>query len=297
MPLYERHGPRTPNVAIDNAKRHAADLGSQSKRARTPPFGREWSKIELKDDQENPPEKQLHPGRQSLVQLHRGDAQVVKSEGALGSEGKVPEGPTFMMPTSKVRAKPPMDRQKWPRGECTPPLPAKEKLTVKSEDAACARPGNRPTLEQVEAAKGLQLGQKAPREEAVIFIELYLARQPKHGEDYEYAVYPCRRGYVASLTVWAWSNHTYWGDPAWNDKQARVEAAKKFLADPQVIEAATLLPPPLEIVRRHFFGVVSEEHPGLPGKEKKQIADERVKEYYSKCIESGCRNAITDRRA
>eukprot|EP00438_Fugacium_kawagutii_P025419 Skav235455 [mRNA] locus=scaffold2206:391281:391496:- [translate_table: standard] len=70
-----------------------------------------------------------------------------------------------------------------------------------------------------------------------------------------------------------------------------------FLADPQVIEAARFLPPPLDLVRRHFFGVVSEEHPGLSGKEKKQIADERVKEYYSKCLESGCRNAITDCKA
>ena len=181
-------------------------------------------------------------------------------------------------------------------GKVSADEPEAKQSKIKEEAEAKKKRGSF-TAEDLENAKGMILGQKSPKEEVHVFVERYCARQITKEVDYKYSAKPSRGGWIASLTVWAWSNDAYWGTLCWDQRDAEAAAARAFLEDPEVIDAAAHLPPPLHMIRHYLWPIVYNLNPELSVSERQARVEEGVQKYISECVSSGCRNAISDRRA
>ena len=250
---------------------------------------------------ESPADKAVRPRHQtsSSSVCWSGDTRVAVPETCWRSQGQVPRAssvgaPLFMQPTAKAKGLP-RPKQMQPSGECTRPMLVKEEPGSAKDEARPTGKRDFPTLQQLEKAKGLTFGRKAPKDEFIIFLERYLARSAAEGVDYEYSTSRSGGRFFCSLRVWAWSDtKVYRGTPAQYLSQAEVAAARAFLADPDVIRAAARLPPPLVMVRKHFWGMICEAHPDLGSDRRTILQKEAVNKYLRECYDSGCSNAIAD---
>eukprot|EP00435_Cladocopium_sp_Y103_P024643 s2998_g6.t1 len=155
-----------------------------------------------------------------------------------------------------------------------------------------------PTDGELETARGMKFGFGRAVDEVNKFLVRYFVRPMKNGEDYKYIIRPHPYGHICSLTVGVWSNDVYGGVPCSHYKQAQNEAAKAFLSDPAVVEAAAYLPPTVAAVRQYFNKkMIFEQEEHVPISQRKPEVEKRVHEYISECLQNGCRNAFTDGRA
>lgn len=154
------------------------------------------------------------------------------------------------------------------------------------------------TLEKLEAAKGMQFFQKgqSPNDDLVRFLGRYCNKQIKKDEDFEFSIQKRKEGFVVSVTVWGWSNDRYWGTPCNDVKSAKDAAVRAFLSDPEVIDAASKLPPPTKLVRQHVRSMLIASEVNMTPEEMHAEVERRMHEYISQQL-IHCRNAYTDGRA
>lgn len=115
------------------------------------------------------------------------------------------------------------------------------------------RKGKRPLTdeEDLEASKGMSLDGVHPKERVNTFLSRFFGRSMVKGQDISYETKSVQQGFVSKLVVPVWSDsQSYFGQACENQKAAEVSAAEAFLADPQVMETANQLPPPMWKVRR-----------------------------------------------
>ena len=128
------------------------------------------------------------------------------------------------------------------------------------------RKGKRPLTDEkaLEASKGMRLDGVHPKERVNTFLSRYkkqernvLTRSFGH---ISYETKSVQQGFVSKLVVSMWSDsQSYFGQVREKEKAAEVPAAEAFLADPDVMETANQLPPPMRKVR-HFERDKQKEH-------------------------------------
>ena len=140
------------------------------------------------------------------------------------------------------------------------------KADVKTEDEfgkeKSNRKGKRPLTDEkaLEASKGMRLDGAHPKERVNTFLSRYFGRSMIKGQDISYETKSVQQGFVSKLVVSMWSDsQSYFGQVREKEKAAEVPAAEAFLADPDVMEIANQLPPPMRKVR-HFERDKQKEH-------------------------------------
>ena len=153
------------------------------------------------------------------------------------------------------------------------------------------------SLSELEAKKGMTLLSEGctPRDVLSRFLGRYWGHDIKEGEHFEFSGEWSAHGFTAKITVWVWSDDAYWGHPCQDKKLA--QDSRSFPSDPEVIEAASKLPPPTKLVRQYFRSMInSSPNVDLSPLELKEEVEKRACEYISKMMEQ-CWNAFTDGRA
>ena len=161
------------------------------------------------------------------------------------------------------------------------------------------RKGKRPLMdrEDVEASKGMNLDGLHPKETVNTFLSRYAGRSMVKGQDISYETKSVPQGFVSKLVVPVWSDsQSYFGQACATEKAAEVSAAQAFLADPEVIETASNLPPPMWKIRRCMRDQHKATVQSLSGSRKTkavQKATQAAHDRYNKYRDS-CRTAIWD---
>ena len=129
------------------------------------------------------------------------------------------------------------------------------------------------------------------------FLNRYYNREIRNGVDFKYFGRKCAEGWAAGVTVRDWSDEAYWGHPCHDWKAAEAAAARCFLSDPQVVEAAAHLPPPPKLVRRYFRSMIIASEVHKSDEERTEEIAKLTREYHLSCSLWRCRNSDTNGRA
>jgi len=155
------------------------------------------------------------------------------------------------------------------------------------------RKGKRPLMDEkaLEASKGMRLDGAHPKERVNTFLSRYFGRSMVKGQDISYETKSVQQGFVSKLVVSVWSHsQSYFGQARETEKAAEVSAAEAFLADPDVMEIANQLPPPMWKVRQFERDKQKEHIQSSRGsgktnsvQESTQTAHDTYNQYQGRC--------------
>ena len=154
--------------------------------------------------------------------------------------------------------------------------------------------------EALNSKTGLSFDKLTPKEGVHIFLCRYHGRDMKKGEDYSYTCEADEDGFVATLKVPAWFDKTYRGTNRPKEKAAEASAAAAFTSDPEVVEAASKLPPPVWSLIGKAKHDASGSKPFVTGSQLQQFeraVRQKAHEDYNIYRDSGYRTAMWDGNA
>ena len=139
---------------------------------------------------------------------------------------------------------------------------------------------------------GLDIAGLTPKDAVIGFLERYTSAQAKCTFKHE----RCTTGFAAQLLMLEFFDGTFYGF-AKTKKEAEISACKACVGDPQVLEAAALLPPSLTAIRRRI-ALDSSQKQSLSkcGYDTKTFQDEMVQRVYMAFKDMGCRTLLWDDR-
>lgn len=137
---------------------------------------------------------------------------------------------------------------------------------------------------------GLDIAGLTPKDAVIGFLERYTSAQAKCTFKHE----RCTTGFAAQLLMPEFFDRTFYGF-AKTKKEAEISACKACVGDPQVLEAAALLPPSLTAIRRRI-ALDSSQKQSLSkcGYDTKTFQDEMVQRVYMAFKDMGCRTLLWD---
>jgi hypothetical protein len=139
---------------------------------------------------------------------------------------------------------------------------------------------------------------KHPKDAVHTFLSRHAGRDIQKGVDYQYQCESTDLGFAATLLVPVFNDRSYAGS-ACTAKQAETEAATRFLADPDVLEAARSLPPPMWALRQQARSTSSCLAKGMQQRSLStgalaEICRQKASHAYNSYRDLGCRMAVWD---
>lgn len=143
---------------------------------------------------------------------------------------------------------------------------------------------------------GLDLSAYHPKEAVRRFFTRYCSG-PATTTDYYYDSPGYEPGVVARLITPSFYSRVFVGEPLRTKKDREESAAKVFCEDPQVIEAAKNLPPPIKKCKQLLSGAATQHAPSVAVARGRVNGDSARSLYASICQANGCRNMFEDGNA
>ena len=160
-------------------------------------------------------------------------------------------------------------------------IPAQKKL--KTGESGC-----------LEDHIGLALDGAPPRSAVRQFFDRYVGLRSSK-DDFYFSHKRSEEGVVATLITPALGDRHFEGMQCSNEKSAEQSAATVFVQDPEALQIAACLPPPLATLRKMADGYHSRKKQlALKGLSTKEVAEEILREIYEKLRDRGCRTALWD---
>ena len=148
----------------------------------------------------------------------------------------------------------------------------------------------------LEEEVGLDLSQYHPKDAVRRFFTRYCSG-PATSADYYYDSPSYEPGVVARLITPSFYSRVFVGEPLRTQKDREESAAKVFCEDPQVIEAAKNLPPPIKKCKQLLSGAATQHAPSVAVGRGRVNGDSARSLYASICQANGCRNMFEDGNA
>ena len=169
-----------------------------------------------------------------------------------------------------------------------------------SEQPETQKRFHRVNEEALNSKAGMNFDRLTPKEGVHIFLCRYHGRDMKKGEDYWYTCEAVEDGFVATLKVPAWFDKIYHGMQSSKEKAAEASAAAAFTSDPEVVEAASKLPPPVWSLIGKAKHDASGSKPFMTGSQLQQFeraVRQKARDDYNIYRDFGHRNALWDGNA
>ena len=165
-------------------------------------------------------------------------------------------------------------------------------------DAAVSMPATKKqkTVEsnRLEDHIGLALDGAPPRSAVRQFFDRYTGLRSSK-DDFYFSHKHMEEGVVATLIAPALGDRHFEGQQCSNEKSAEQSAAAVFVQDPEVLQIARCLPPPLATLRKIADKYHSKKQQlAAEGLSTKEAAEEILRDIYDNLRDKGCRTALWD---
>lgn len=142
---------------------------------------------------------------------------------------------------------------------------------------------------------GLALDGAPPRSAVRQFFDRYTGLRSSK-DDFYFSHKHMEEGVVATLIAPALGDRHFEGQQCSNEKSAEQSAAAVFVQDPEVLQIARCLPPPLATLRKIADRYHSKKQQlAAKGLSTKEAAEEILRDIYEDLRDRGCRTASWDR--
>ena len=141
---------------------------------------------------------------------------------------------------------------------------------------------------------GLALDGAPPRSAVRQFFDRYTGLRSSK-DDFYFSHKHMEEGVVATLIAPALGDRHFEGQQCSNEKSAEQSAAAVFVQDPEVLQIARCLPPPLATLRKIADRYHSKKQQlAAKGLSTKEAAEEILRDIYENLRDRGCRTALWD---